>query len=138
MEQVLCNVYYSVSCTIDHKTRGSNIPHNLGYFEKKEDADIAYGIFKTAIFYTRANSFITYIHSHSIDKVYIPENEKVPYFKSAIDFYISNPYVSNYLKNCDPSLFEQIKKQVEQSKEDAKQSYTHPHDHLTDEEDNFC
>ena len=70
-------------------------------------------------------------------KFYKPENEKVDYYKSTHEFMVKNPYFVRYLKKHDSQLLEQIKKDVEQT-EDIKQGFPHPHDSVSDEEDNFC
>ena len=138
MEKVICNVYYNLTCGIEQSKTNEKSVIELGNFENKNDAQSAQDLFQVAIYYLHDDLQMKYSYDSKIEKFLKPENEKVDYYTSVNEFMVSNPYVVYYLEKYDPQLLEGAKKLLEDQKTEATQNFPHPHDALTDEEDNFC
>lgn len=81
---------------------------------------------------------LNYSYDSKIERILKPENEKVDYYTSINEFMVKNSFVVAYLEKYDPQLLEGTKKLLEDLKSEELQDFPHPHDSLTDEEDNFC
>lgn len=134
MEKIVCNVLYEPICFTIHKDN-SAVDHSLKFFEEKKDAIKAVELFFNAIKETQEEINIKTYGSFRIDKIIKPENSSCCFYENIEQFMLDNPYVNYYLKTKKPALYEATKKYLEV---EAKQSFPHPHDSLTDEEDNFC
>ena len=137
MEKVICNVYYKLTHKIQY-THVGEVESVCGLFENKADAEVSNEIFKNAIKHIREEVDIKYIYSYNIEEILIPENRNINYFKSTNEFMIKNPHVVYYLEKYDPQLLERTKKLLQDLKPEESQDFPHPHDNITDEEDNFC
>ena len=137
MEKVICNIFYKLTHKIEYTHIGV-VQTDSGLFKSEADAESANKVLRNAINHIRDEVDIKYIYSYDIEKVLIPETIKTKYYKSFNEFMVSNPYVVYYLEKYDPQLLEGAKKLLEELKTEAKQDYPHPHNNLTEEEDNFC
>ena len=138
MEKVICNVYYNLRCGIEQTKTNEKGIIDLGNFESQDDAQKAQDLFRVAIDYLHDDLQIKYSYASNIEKLLIPENEAIDYYKSVNEFMVKNPYMLYYLEKYDPQLLEGTKKLLEDLKSEEFQDFPHPHDSLTDEEDNFC
>ena len=138
MEKVMCNVYYKLTCGIEQTKTNEKSVIALGTFESQKDAQRAQDLFQVAIYYLHDDLQMKYSYDSKIEKILKPENEKVDYYTSVNEFMVKNPYIVYYLEKYDPQLLEGTKKLLEDLKSEEKQDFPHPHDNLTDEEDNFC
>jgi len=137
MEQVLCNVYHRLTHKIQYKHAGM-VTIDSGLFEHRSDAETGAEIFHKAINHIRDEVDIEYIYAYNVETIFIPESKIVEHYKSANEFMVTNPYVVYYLEKYDKELLDSTKKLLEELKTEESQEVSHPHDHLTDEEDNFC
>ena len=138
MEKVICNVYYNLACGIEQTKTNEKSVIDLGNFESQDDAQKAQDLFQVAIYYLRDDLQMKYSYDPKIEKFLKPANEKVDYYTSINEFMVKNPYIVYYLEKYDPQLLEGAKKLLEDLKSEEKQDSPHPHDSITDEEDNFC
>ena len=137
MEKIICNILWEPIFFTFHKD-GRAVDHTLGYFGEKDDAREAVNIFFNALKETQAEIEIKTYGSYRIDRHIQPEDETSNYYRNLHEFMLGDPYVVNYLKKKQPELFEGIKKTLEDMKSAETLGSPHPHDNLTDEEDNFC